>query len=153
MEGRAEGFKSGEPRKDSSQNSELSLHGTTLRVYRYMLRQRDPVGISDVQRGLGLSSPSVAQYHIQKLVQLGLAREEHSGYIVDRVVIENVVRIRRMSIPIQSAYVAFFAATLAILLALLRPAAINSLYFFAVMINVAALLISAYETAKTWRQL
>ena len=143
----------GETRKDSSRSPEPSLQGTTLRVYRYMLKQHNPLGISDIQRGLSLSSPSVAQYHIQKLIQLGLAKEEQSGYVVDRVVIENIIRIRRTSIPIQSAYVAFFVATLAILLALLRPTTVTSLYFFAVIINIAALAISAYEAAKTWGRL
>ena len=129
------------------------LKGTTYRVYRFMLKEGKPVGVSEIQRSLGLSSPSVAQYHIKKLLRLGLVKEELSGYVVDRVVIENVVRIRRTSIPVQSAYVAFFAVTLGVLSLLLRPTSISSLYVFAVAINIAALGICLYEAVKTWRRL
>jgi len=45
------------------------LKGTTLRVYRLIYRQGRPMGVHDVQRGLQLSSPSVAQYHIKKLLE------------------------------------------------------------------------------------
>ncbi len=129
------------------------LKGTTYKVYRYLLRQRKPVGVSDVQRGVGLSSPSVSQYHIRKLLHLGLIREEQDGYVVDRVVLENVIRIRRTSIPVQAAYVAFFGVTLFILLVFLRPASINSVYFFAALVNGSALGISAYEMTKTLKRL
>jgi hypothetical protein len=118
-----------------------------------MLKQREPVGISEIQRGVGLSSPSVSQYHVRKLLQLGLIREEQGGYLVDKVILENVIRIRRVSIPIQTAYVAFFGALLLILVFTLRPATIDSLYYFAVVVNVSALGICLYEMAKTLKRL
>lgn len=139
----------------SKDNEEVpaQLKGTTYRVYRFMLKQREPVGISGIQKGLGLSSPSVSQYHVRKLLQLGLIREEEGGYLVDRVVLENVIRIRRVSIPIQTAYVAFFGVLLLILLLPLRATTIDSVYYFAVVVNVSALVISAYEMVKTLRSL
>ncbi len=118
-----------------------------------MLKQSAPVGISEVQKGMSLSSPSVAQYHIRKLVRLGLVREEQGGYVVDKVVLENVFRIRRVSVPVQTAYVAFFSVTFFILLVFLRPANINSLYFFAVVVNAAAIAVSLYEAGKTLKRL
>jgi hypothetical protein len=39
------------------------------------------------------------------------------------------------------------------LLAFLRPATVSSLYFFAVVVNVAALGFSSYETSKTLKRL
>jgi hypothetical protein len=129
------------------------LKGTTFRVYRFMLKQRRPVGISDIQRGVGLSSPSVSQYHVRKLLQLGLIREEQGGYLVDKVVLENVIRVRRISIPIHTAYVAFFGALLFFLLVFLRPVTIDSVYYFAVVVNVSALGISVFEMAKTLKRL
>ena len=129
------------------------LKGTTYHVYRFMLKQRQPVGISDIQRGIGLSSPSVAQYHVRKLLQMGLIREEQGGYLVDKVVFENVIRIRRVSIPIQAAYVSFFGALLFFLLVFLRPVTIDSVYYFAVVVNVSALGISVFEMAKTLKRL
>jgi predicted DNA-binding transcriptional regulator len=139
--------------KETDEPSDTRLTGTTYKVYRYILKQNAPVGISEVQKGTGLSSPSVSQYHVRKLVRLGLVREEQGGYVVDRVVLENVIRIRRVSIPVQTAYVAFFGVTLFILLVFLRPATMNSLYFFAVVVNIAAIGVSVYETSKTLKHL
>ena len=118
-----------------------------------MLKRSNPVGVSEVQKGLDLSSPSVSQYHLRKLLKLGLIREERDGYVVDKVVLENVIRIRRISVPTQTGYVAFFGVTLAFLLVYLRPQETNSLYSFALAVNVAALVVSLYETLKTLRSL
>jgi predicted DNA-binding transcriptional regulator len=139
--------------KEADKPSDTRLSGSTYKVYRYMLKQGRPVGISDVQKGMGLSSPSVSQYHLKKLVRLGLIKEEQGGYLVDKVVLENVIRIRRVSVPVQTAYVAFFGVTLFILLVFLRPATINSLYFFAVVVNLTAIGVSVYEAAKTLKRL
>lgn len=142
-----------ESKKNPGEISGGDLKGTTYKTYRYMLRQGRPVGISDVQRALALSSPSVAQYHIKKLLQLGLIREEQEGYVIDKVVLDNIIRIRRISIPVQTSYAVFFGVTLSILLGFLRPNTISSLYFFAVMVNMAALAVSLYETRKTLKRL
>ena len=128
------------------------LRGTTYRVYRYMLRLRNPVGISELQKSLGLSSSSVAEYHIEKLLQMGLVKRDQEGYVVDKVVFDNVVRIRRVSIPVQSAYALFFGVTLSLMLTFFRPEQFNSTYFFAVLVNSAALVVSLYEARKTLRR-
>lgn len=141
------------PSKETDEPSDTRLTGTTYKVYHYLLKQNAPVGISEVQKGMGLSSPSVSQYHIRKLVRLGLVREEEGGYVVDRMVMENVVRIRRVSIPVQTAYVAFFGVTMFILLVFIRPATITSDYFFAIVINIAALGVSLYEAVKTLKRI
>lgn len=138
---------------DADERSDTRLSGTSYKVYRYMLKQRGPVGIREVQKGVTLSSPSVAQYHLRKLVLLGLVKEEQGGYVVDKVTLENVVRIRRISIPVHMAYVAFFGVTLIILLVFLRPTTVNSLYFFAIIVNVAAIGVSMYEASKTLKRL
>ncbi len=133
----------------SEDQKDYVLKGTTLRVYRYMYRTGTPLGIHDVQRGLELSSPSVAEYHIRKLARAGLIQEREGGYTVDRVIFENMIRIRRTVIPFQTTYGTFFAVTLVILLVLLRPTTMTSTYVFAVAVNVAALLISIYEALRT----
>ena len=126
------------------------VRGTTLRVYRYMYRAGTAMSIRDVQRGLELSSPSVAEYHIKKLVRAGLVQERDAGFVVDRVIFENVIRIRRTLIPLQTAYMAFFLSTLAILLTVFRPASVTSLYFFALLVNSGAVAVTTYEAAKTY---
>ena len=118
-----------------------------------MLRQRRAVGVSDVQKALDLSSSSVAEYHLGKLLQMGLVKEEQSGYVINKVVVDNIVRIRRVSIPVQTAYVLFFSITLALTLITFRPAEIGAQYFFAVIVNCAALAASIYEAMKTLKRL
>ncbi|HEV2138038.1 MAG TPA: hypothetical protein VGR53_04295 [Nitrososphaerales archaeon] len=129
------------------------LRGTTYRVYRHLLRLRRPVGISDIQKALRLSSPSVAEYHIVKLLNMGLVREEQGGYMIDKVVIENIIRIRRVSIPVQTAYALFFGVTLVLTLTFFRPTEVNPQYFLAVVVNLAALIVAVYETTKTLKRL
>ncbi|MDG6914133.1 MAG: hypothetical protein JRN34_01530 [Nitrososphaerota archaeon] len=127
-----------------------SLKGTTLRVYRLMLRSKAPLGIHDVQRSLGLSSPSVAQYHVRKLVNLKLAREEGDGYVVDRVVVDNVIRLRRTNIPTQTAFVAFFVMSLFVMLTFFRPPVLSAGYLFALFVVVVGIVITSYETVRTF---
>ena len=59
------------------------LSGTALRVYLYMLR-RGEVGVREVQRALGLRSPSTAKHHLDRLVMLGLAAKTSDGYVACR---------------------------------------------------------------------
>jgi predicted DNA-binding transcriptional regulator len=152
-------------------SDELKLTGTTLRVYRYLYRMGKPCGIREIQRGLGLSSSSVALYHVRKLLDAGLIREDvHesgaekfdsgpenpadaakgiSGYVVDRMVYENMIRIRRSLIPLQVAYSAFFATALFILVIVLRPAVISGAYVFALFVIAVACGIFAYQATKS----
>lgn len=126
-----------------------SVKGTTLRVYRYVYRSKGAIRVNDVQRGLGLSSPSVAEYHIKKLVGFGLLKEEGGGYVVDKVIWSNIIRFRRTSIPVQAAYAAFFTAALVIMLTLFRPSDVSSNYFFTLLVFSVGIILSLYEAYKT----
>ena len=55
------------------------LTGTTLRVYLLLLRSKRPMGVREVQRALGMKSPSTASYHINKLLDLGLIERVPGG--------------------------------------------------------------------------
>jgi len=133
----------------SDEGADYVLKGTTLRVYRCLYRAGTPMGIHDVQRALKLSSPSAAEYHIKKLVRAGLAKEGQNGYTVDKVVFENVIRIRRTVIPLQTTFVAFFASAFVVLLTVLRPASITSTYVFSLIVCGVAVVILLYEALKT----
>jgi hypothetical protein len=87
------------PPKSKMDRYDPYLKGTTYKIYLHLVKIGKPEGISEVQKSLGLSSPSVAQYHIGKLLKMGLVREEQQGYVVDRLVLENIIRIRRRAIP------------------------------------------------------
>src|SRR5207247_9831667 len=59
--------------KDHDKIVESELRGVTLRVYWHILGSKNrSVGVRPVQRALGLSSPSVAMHHLEKLRMLGL---------------------------------------------------------------------------------
>jgi predicted DNA-binding transcriptional regulator len=138
-------------RKDAKPRSRDALAGTTRRVYRYIYRH-GPVRPHEIQRDLGLSSSSQADYHIQKLLKMKLIREEGGengsagGYVAEEAVFEAMVRIRRMVIPLWTTATAFFASALLVLLTFLRPAVIVSgLYLFSLVITVVALSISVYQ--------
>lgn len=142
-----------DPGQSGLEVSHGELKGTTLRVYRYMYKSANAVRVNDVQRALGLSSPSVAQYHIKKLLDFGLIREEQDGYVIDRVIYSNVIRVRRTSIPLQAAYAAFFVASFFVMLTLFRPSTISAGYFFALLIIAVGAVLSAYEGIKTIRSI
>jgi len=99
-----------------------------------------------------LASPSVAHYHIRKLVEAGLVQERESGYGVDKVLFENMIRIRRSLIPLQTTFAIFFATTLVGLLTALRPDSLSAVYVFALIINCVALGIFVYQTLETLRR-
>jgi predicted DNA-binding transcriptional regulator len=45
----------------------IVLRGNSLRIYLYLLRMRRPMGVRDIWRELDISSPSLVQYHIDRL--------------------------------------------------------------------------------------
>ena len=56
-----------------------NLNGTTLMVY-FVLLNKKLVGVRELQRHLNLSSPSVAKYHLEKLVNLHLVQNRNGIY-------------------------------------------------------------------------
>jgi hypothetical protein len=61
------------------------LEGITLNVYLYAVKKGKPVGPRDVMKSVGLSSPSVAYRHLQKLDDAGyLQKNEYGEYTVKR---------------------------------------------------------------------
>jgi DNA-binding transcriptional ArsR family regulator len=98
------------------------LEGNTLNVYSYVVHVGKPVGTRDVTRGAGLSSPSVAHRHLQKLEDLGLIeRNQYGNYILkEKTSVSGYVWIGRTLMPRLLFYSFFFmgafAAEIAILL-------------------------------------
>jgi DNA-binding Lrp family transcriptional regulator len=124
------------------------LRGLTLKVYRFILKNDRPVGIREVQRGLNLSSPTLALYHINKLEEAGFIKKELNGYVADRIVLRNLVRLRRVLIPRNFFYTVFFVTSLIFLLVFLRPPILTREYIFALGVISIAAATSIYETIK-----
>ncbi len=55
------------------------VSGTTWDVYLYILKSKESTGVREVWRALKLSSPSLAQYHINKLLELKLIEASPDG--------------------------------------------------------------------------
>lgn len=128
--------------------------GTTLKVYRYIVSARKPVRIAEIQAGLRFSSPSLAHYHVKKLMELGLVREEGVGYAADRVAVENFFLVRGILVPFQAAYASFFGATLVAMILIIvtvNHSVVTSLAFIALAVNIVALGVSTYELRRALR--
>ena len=128
------------------------LKGTTLEVYRFLLKSSKPVCIRELQRALNLSSPSVANYHLSKLEDAGLLKKEQGNYTVAKYLLENSVKIRRFLVPRYLFYAIFAFAVLAIELIYLRPAVLTREYVFTTTATAIFALAFCYETVKTWRK-
>jgi hypothetical protein len=60
----------------------ISISTVTWNVYLYILTSREPVGVREVWRELKLSSPSLAQYHINRLLEFGMITQTREGKYV-----------------------------------------------------------------------
>ena len=125
------------------------LRGLTLKVYRFILKNDRPVGIREVQRALNLSSPTLALYHMNKLEEAGLIRKELDGYVADRIVLENLIRLRRVLIPRNFFYAVFFITSLVILTVFLRPPVMTREYVFSLAVVSIAVTTSVFETVRS----
>ncbi|HYA78652.1 MAG TPA: winged helix-turn-helix domain-containing protein [Verrucomicrobiae bacterium] len=136
----------------SAEESKDVLRGTTLEVYRFLLKSSKPVGIRELQRALNLSSPSVATYHLSKLEDAGLLKRQDGGYTVDRFLLENSIKISRFLIPRYLFYAIFAVAVLLFELTLLRPNILTREYVFSVVATILFVLAFCYETIKTYQR-
>lgn len=134
----------------TEKNSTDVLKGTSLDIYRLLLKARKPLGIREIQRALNLSSPSVAQYHLSKLEEAGLLKRERGNYVINKVILEHCVKISRFLIPRYLFYSVFAVLILLIELILLRPAILSREYFFSTAATLIFVIIFCYETAKVW---
>lgn len=134
----------------SEDDSSDILKGTALDIYRLLLTSRRPLGIREIQRALNLSSPSVAQYHLSKLENAGLLKREAGNYDINKVVLENCIKVSRFLVPRYLFYSVFTSVILLIELLLLRPLVIDREYLFYTTVTVLLLLIFCYETVRIW---
>ncbi|MCS6784080.1 MAG: hypothetical protein NZ581_02650, partial [Candidatus Caldarchaeum sp.] len=132
---------------------EAELRGRSLEVFLYVLRAGKPVGVRDVQRGLGLSSPSVAHHHLEKLHSLGVLQKDEKGSYtaVDKVdvsVLQSFVLLGGKFLPRMAFYAALFT-TFTILYLLTHLDAPDP---YALSLGVVASAATIYEAVRTWRK-
>jgi hypothetical protein len=93
------------------------IFGKTLDVYLCILTAEDGIGVRDIWRALDFSSPSLAQYHVNKLLDLKLIKTDFDGKyrINDQESIEalrNFLLLRGMLIPRLTIYSALILGLL-----------------------------------------
>ena len=140
--------------RDRELELESELRGRTLRVYFEMLSVREPIGPRELQRKLGLSSPSLAAYHLDKLVELGLVQRERGEYSVEEVVQVGVLKqfiwIGRRGLPRHLFYAAFFTGALITYL-VMYPQYLTFANVAAWLFGFSALGLLWYETWRSFR--
>ncbi len=129
------------------------LKGNTLRVYWALLNAKDGViGVRELQRQLGFSSPTLAAYHLNKLVDLELVTKEISEYRLVRQVrvgvLRQFIKLGTFLLPRYVLYAIMFTLLLVFLVTQIKRLSFFS--SFALMLGVLSTVISWYETIRAW---
>ena len=134
---------------------DAELKGNTLRVYIYALKKRS-VGVREVQRALLMSNPSLAQYHLNKLRELGLVAENNGEYeVVGEVKVDVMRDFLRLGTLIVPRFI-FYAVIFTVFAGYLAFAGfpylglVPTLGWFAVALAAAAA-VFWYEAVRAWR--
>jgi len=136
------------------ENVESRLKGNTLRVYVYVLK-KGRVGVREVQRSLGFSNPSLAQYHLNKLKELGLVREDGGEYeVVGEVkvdVLRDFLRFGTLLVPRFVMYAVFFTVFTVYLtiVSLQIYSNVPIVYWFTTLLTLSTI-IFWYESLRAW---
>jgi len=91
--------------------ADSQLKGNTLRVYVYVVTHKKS-GVREIQRALHFSSSSLAQYHLTKLVELGLVKENggeyHPSEEIKADVLKDFLQLGTFIVPRFVFYAVFF---------------------------------------------
>lgn len=131
------------------------LQGKTLAVYFFLLRQTEPISSREIQRRLGLSSPSLALYHLKKLENLELVEMSGTeGFQVTRYIrvgiLQFFIGMGRIYLPRYVFYILF--ATSYLVGALLSFGWFQTPHFTLFVLYVLfSIIIFSYETMSIWK--
>ncbi len=147
-------YEDGESNDLNEKNVAADLQGNTLRVYWLLLKvQNNSVGPRDIQRKLGFSSPNLAVYHLDKLVELGLAEKISGEYqlreTVDVGVLKQFTKLGGIIIPRHVLYASMWTTLLVFFLFQVR--AIDFYSLFALIFGFLGAGILWFETWRDWR--
>jgi DNA-binding transcriptional ArsR family regulator len=131
------------------------IRGNTLRVYFYLLKHC-PCELRDIQRGVGLSTPSLASYHLRKLSEAGMVTQnEYGAYsavkeTADKL-LEGYAKVGNTIVP----QFFFFALLFTILVVFFSLSALYTPSYIPYLVGVGIAMILAfwYETLRLWRKL
>ncbi|MCS7126189.1 MAG: hypothetical protein NZ929_04680 [Aigarchaeota archaeon] len=129
------------------------LRGKTLRVYLLLLRKGKPLGVREVQRELGFSSPSIAHHHLEKLRDMKIVDKDEQGRYavsekVDVGVLKMFIVVGGRFFPRFFFYAVFFTSLTLLYIINHYP----DLDLYAITFSTVSTTITWYETLKIWRQ-
>jgi len=134
---------------------DADLKGNTLRVYLYALKKKK-VGVREVQRALLMSNSSLAQYHLNKLKDMGLVSEENGEYAISNEVkvdvMRNFLRMGTLIVPRFIFYAVFISVFAVYLSVVAYPLFqyVSILEWFSGALIICALAFW-YEAIRAWR--
>jgi hypothetical protein len=131
------------------------LKGNTLRVYTYLFKvQRS--GVRETQRSLGFKSASLAQYHLDKLVDLGLATKDDTGsyFLAKEIKIEALEQFLKIGTYLIPRFVLYsvMLTFLFIYFIFAVGGVVSSISIWGYIFALAGLSITWYETIRAWRR-
>jgi hypothetical protein len=134
---------------------ESELKGKTLLVYLHILKSgQESVGVREVQRSLGFSSPSVAAYHLGKLKDLGLIENLYGDYKIVREVKVGVLRsfvtLGGVMLP-KFLFYAVLMTTMLVTYLIQFPLETTRENITTIVMGLVPTAIFWYETVKIWR--
>ena len=131
------------------------LKGNTLRAYWALMNSDDGiVGVRELQRQLGFSSPALAAYHLNKLTELKLVENVRGDYKLIREVrigvLKQFIKLGTFLLPRYVLYATMFTTPLIFLLTQMNEFTFYST--FALILGVLGTVIFWYETIGVWKQ-
>ena len=131
------------------------IKGNTLRVYLYLLKTGTSE-LRDVQRSLGFSTPSLASYHLGKLVEAGYASQDERGHYMivwdaTKELLEGYIRIGTVVFP----QLFFFSVLFTTVVGFLAVVSLITSAYVPLLAVASMAVVGAfwYETIKVWRRL
>jgi len=131
------------------------IKGNTLRVYLYVLRH-GPCELRDVQRALGLSTPSLASYHLGRRMEAGYVTQSKDGRYTalkdtSTEILFGYTKVGTIIVP----QLLFFSLLFTILTGYFAYRALFDFTYIRYLIVTAAAAVAVlwHETIRLWRKL
>ena len=135
---------------------EYKLKGKAWNVYWLLLKNGQPMSVREVARALRFSSPSVANHHLEQLIQIGLVERQEIGgnyALVGEVkigVLRHFVKLGRMMFPRYFFYALFSSAFYVTYLTLFIET-VTQETLFVIAFGAIVSTIFWYEAVRVWR--
>ncbi|MFW9813474.1 MAG: winged helix-turn-helix domain-containing protein [Candidatus Thorarchaeota archaeon] len=130
------------------------LKGRTMSVYALLLSQGE-MGVRDVQRSLGFSSPSLALHHLTKLTELDLvSKDVYGNYSVKKTVrvgsLSLFIKFGTRLLPRFLFLGTLFSAMLVVYLWFFVSWPLTGGDIMFLTMSLIAIILSFYETRRIW---